>query len=299
VRVANAPVSYGVFEITIGTPGLPGPEELIASMAEAGYDGTELGPPGFLGTGNELRERLERHGLALVGGWIQLRLSDPEYWHADLATMAETLDLFAAAGANGVRPVLADGGSPARMRNPGCAIRDRSLGLDDCGWRRFAGGLARAVELSRNRGFEPVFHHHAGTYVEAPWEIERMLELSDVPLLLDTGHLTIGGGDAVEALRDWRSRVGHLHVKDVRADVLESVVADGADMVEAWRRGVFCELGTGDVDLEAFFAELATAPYKGWVVIEQDRILEPGEGLAEAGAAQARNRRWLAERAGL
>lgn len=299
MRVANAPVSYGVFEITIGSPGLPGPEELVAAIAEAGYDGTELGPPGFLGQGEELRERLERHGLALVGGWIQLRLSEPEYWHADLAAMAATLDIFRGAGANGVRPVLADAGSPIRMRNPGRAIRDRSLGLDDAGWRRFAGGLARAAELARSRGFEPVFHHHAGTYVEAPWEIECMLELSDVPLLLDTGHLAIGGGDPVQALRDWRSRIGHLHVKDIRASVLESVVADGADMVEAWRRGVFCELGAGDVDLDAFFSELAAAPYRGWLVIEQDRILQPGEGLSEAGAAQARNRRWLAEHTGL
>jgi inosose dehydratase len=299
MRVANAPVSYGVFEVTIGSPGLPGPEELVAAIAEAGYDGTELGPPGFLGRGDELRERLERHGLTLVGGWIQLRLSEPEYWHPDLAEMAATLDLFAAAGANGVRPVLADGGSPTRMRNPGRAIHDRSLGLDDGGWRRFAGGLSRAAELARNRGFEPVFHHHAGTYVEAPWEIERLLELSDVPLLLDTGHLAIGGGDPVVALRDWRSGIGHLHVKDVRASVLESVVADGADMVEAWRRGVFCELGAGDVDLDAFFSELAAGPYRGWLVIEQDRILQPGEGLGDAGAAQARNRRWLAEHAGV
>ncbi len=299
MNVANAPVSYGVFELTIGSPGLPGPEELLASMAESGYDGTELGPPGFLGTGDELRERLERHGLTLAGGWIQLRLSEPEHWHDDLGAMAATLDLFAAAGANGVRPVLADGGSPVRMRRPGRAIHDRSVGLDETGWRRFAGGLSRAAELSRGRGFEPVFHHHAGTYVEAPWEIERLLEISDVPLLLDTGHLAIGGGNPVEALRDWRSRIGHLHVKDIRTSVLEKVVADRADMVEAWRRGVFCELGAGDVDLDAFFVELASEPYNGWLVIEQDRILEPGERIDEAGAAQTRNRRWLADHAGL
>jgi inosose dehydratase len=54
---------------------------------------------------------------------------------------------------------------------------------------------AGALELARSRGLEPSFHHHAGSYVEAPWEIERLLELTDVGLLLDTGHLAVGGGD--------------------------------------------------------------------------------------------------------
>ena len=44
----------------------------------------------------------------------------------------------------------------------------------------------RAADLARTRGFEPTFHHHTATFVEAPWEIERLLELTDVGLLLDT-----------------------------------------------------------------------------------------------------------------
>jgi inosose dehydratase len=100
-------------------------------------------------------------------------------------------------------------------------------------------------------------------------------------------------------LRDWSDRIDHVHVKDVRRSVLEEVVADRADMVEAWRRGVFCELGSGDVDLEAFLAELGRSGYAGWLVVEQDRIPAPGEDPAEAAEAQARNRRWLSQRAGL
>src|ERR671919_2294354 len=94
-------------------------------------------------------------------------------------------------------------------------------------------------------------------------------------------------------------RTDHVHVKDVRREVLESVIADRADMTEAWRRGVFWELGTGDVDLEFFLAALAAGGYSGWLVVEQDRVPSPGEDPAEAGQAQARNRSWLAARAGL
>ena len=146
------------------------------------------------------------------------------------------------------------------------------------------------------RGFEPVFHPHTSTYVEAPQEIERLLELSRIELLLDTGHLLVGGSDPIQALRDWGPRVGYVHLKDARLDVVRDVVAEGVGGVEAWRRGVFCELGTGDVDLDAFLDALRATGYDGWLCVEQDRIPRDDEPLSEAADAQVRNRAWLRER---
>jgi inosose dehydratase len=246
-----------------------------------------------------LRSRLADHGLDLVAGYVPLRFSEPDALDEDLRGLNATLDMFDAAGATHARPVFADGGSPERAARPGAAATDRSLGFDDAGWRRFADGVARAAEVARTRGYEPTFHHHTATYIEAPWEIERMLELTDLGLLLDTGHLALGGGDPVQGLRDWSERINHLHVKDYKRSILESVIADRAGMEEAWRRRVFCELGTGDVDLPAFFAELAHVDYTGWLVVEQDLIPAPDEDASEAIAAQGRNRRWLTEVAGL
>jgi len=300
IRVANAPCSYGAFEMTVGIlPDVPGAEFVLTAISAAGYEGTELGPPGYLGERDDLRDRLEEHGLALVGGYIPIRFSEPEHWDEDLAAMRTTLDLFAAADGDGAKAVLADAGSPERGQFPGRAASDRSIGLDAAGWRRLSEGVARAADLAHTRGFEPTFHHHTATFVEAPWEIERLLELTDVGLLLDTGHLALGGGDPTEALRDWGERINHLHVKDVRNDVLAGVIADGADMPEAWRRGVFCELGTGDVDLDTFFAEVARSQYSGWLVVEQDMVPQSPEDAADAEADQIRNRAWLRDHASL
>jgi inosose dehydratase len=284
IRVANAPVSYGTFELTVGkTTNVPGPEEVLAAIAGAGYAGTELGPPGFLGERETLRERLDRFGLELPGGYVPLRLTDPEHRAEDEATLLRTLDLLEAGGGRAARPVLADAGTGGRPR------------LDDDGWRRLAESVARAAELARARGFEPTFHHHAGTFVETPAEVERLLELTDVGLLLDTGHLAVGGGDPVQALRAWRHRIDYVHLKDVRLDVLR----DSADLADAWRRGFFCELSAGDVDLQGFLAELQAGGYSGWIVVEQDWVAGPDADPATPVEAQARNRRWLAERAGL
>ena len=300
IRVANAPCSYGAFEITVGVlPDVPGPERVLAAMAGAGYAGTELGPPGYLGQRDNLRERLEEYGLALVGGYIPIRFSEPEHWAEDLAAMGATLDLFAAAEGTEAKAVLADAGSPERAQFPGRAASDQSIGLDTAGWRRLSEGVARAADLARTRGFEPTFHHHTATFVEAPWEIERLLELTDVGLLLDTGHLALGGGDPTVALRDWAERINHVHVKDVRNDVLAGVIADRADMPEAWRRGVFCELGSGDLDLESFFEELVRSQYAGWLVVEQDMVPQSPQDAADAEVSQIRNRAWLSEHASL
>jgi sugar phosphate isomerase/epimerase len=63
------------------------------------------------------------------------------------------------------------------------------------------------------------------------------------------------------------------------------------------REDVFCELGAGEVDLRGFLAELDG--YSGWLVVEHDWVPRPGEDPAAQIEAQVRNRRWLAENAGL
>jgi inosose dehydratase len=241
-------------------PNVPAPERVLDAIAAAGYEGTELGPLGYFGEGRTLRNRLDSRGLELVGAFVQ----------PPLGALDAILDAIAGTGA---KPVLADAGP-----------RDGEPAWDE---------IQRAADLARSRGFEPTFHPHMGTRVQTPEEIERLLERTDVGLLLDTGHLVAAGGEPTQALRDWRDRIDHVHVKDVRLDVLHGATS----WDEAWRGGVFCELGTGDVDLVAFLAELND--YSGWLVVEQDWVPRRDEDPSAQIDSQARNRRWLAERAGL
>jgi inosose dehydratase len=296
-RVANAPLSYGAFEITVGSDfEVPDPQEVLGAIGDAGYTGTDLGPPGYLGEGEALRERLSAHQLDLVGGFVPVRFSEREHWDEDFAGLRHTLALFDAAGAKKARPVLCDAGGPERIANPGRGGEDAGLRLDDRRWTTLVEGVARATEISRAAGYEPVFHHHTSSYVEGLPEIERFLADTDVDLLLDSGHLAVAGADPIQGLKDWRERVGVVHLKDTRMDVLAAVRSERADMISAWRRGLFCALGDGDVDLVGFCQELEG--YDGWVVIEQDRVLEGNGAFAHAAAEQRGNREWLREHAG-
>ena len=299
IAVANAPLSYGAFEVTVGSNfPVPEPERVLAEIGAARYAGTDLGPPGYLGEGDVLRERLERGGLTVVGGFVPIGFSETAQWEAGLAGLRHTLDLFDDAQATGARPVLCDAGGPERLANPGRGGEDPSLRLDSLRWRRLVDNVERAAGLARDRGYEPVFHHHTATYVEGLPEIEQFLIDTDVALLLDCAHLCLAGGNPIQAWEDWRERIEAIHLKDIRMSVLEGVRADRVGMLEAWQRGVFCALGKGDVDLDGFCAALTAGGYDGWVVIEQDRVLSDAADFDRAAAEQRANRTWLHEHAG-
>ncbi|CAN5516652.1 TIM barrel protein [soil metagenome] len=299
IKVANAPVSFGVFELTAGSQGFPDPDDLLGAVARGGYEGIDLGPLGYLGR-EDIAERLERHDLSLAGGWIAMRLASSTGFEDDLPALEDALDVFeAAAGLGGglpPKPTLADAGSRSRWDNPGRGADMPELGLDDEGWATLAKNLARAAETCRARGLEPTFHHHACTYVEAPHEIERLLDATDIRLCLDSGHLVLGGGDPVDALRRWGDRINHIHVKDCRVGVLHDVIEAGEGMEAVWRRAAFCELGAGDVDVDGFLDGVRELGYAGWLVVEQDTMLVADSTLEEVAALQARNREFLRER---
>jgi inosose dehydratase len=122
-------------------------------------------------------------------------------------------------------------------------------------------------------GMRAVFHHHAGTYVETPEEVDLLMELTDPELLglcFDTGHYYYGGGDPVEAARKHSARIWHLHLKDVNPAVLDEVRHEKVGFVNAVQRGVFCELGAGGVDVVGSVCALRDAGFDGWAVFEQD-----------------------------
>jgi inosose dehydratase len=296
IRVANAPVSFGAFELTVGImPGVPDGETVLGEVAGAGYAGIDLGPLGYLGSGDDLKSNLSRHGLALAGGFFELPFSDAATMPNAVRELDSLLDVFdAARSRDGLepKPTLADLGSEERRSRPGQAVTDRALGFDREGWKRFAEGVEMAVARCRERGYEPTFHHETGTHIEAPWEIEKVLETTSIGLCLDTGHLLLGGGDPVQALHDWRPRINHLHLKDARRSVVEQIVREAAPVAEIWRRRAFCRLGEGDLDVEAVLDELRDT-YTGWIVVEQDVLPNPD---GTAAADQRANRRYLAER---
>lgn len=281
VTVAGAPVSFGVFEMTPEGAETLSPDEILDILAESGYQGVDLGPVGFLGRGRLLRERLAGRGLDLAGGWVELPFTDDEAFAASLPELEKALVVFSEAADGGParlpKPTLADSGSSRRRRRPGSGVD----ALTSAGWGRLAANAAVAADRVRAAGFEPTFHHHAGTFVESPAEIETFLDRVEVGLTLDTGHLLIGGGDPVAAFAEWAGRINHVHLKDVDEAELRSVLAAGGGMREVWSSGAFVAFGDGDIDLPAVVGAMEAIGYDGWIVVEQDVLPAADAPLAE------------------
>lgn len=301
IVVANAPVSYGAFELTVGIdPNVPDGVGVLDAVAAAGYAGIDLGPVGFLGSGAELGERLAARQLGLAGAYLEMPYADLEALEETLPQLDAILETFDAAAPYRIgpppRPTLADSGSDLRRARPGRAVGDHSIGLDADAWRRFGVGLGGVVARCRDRGYEPTFHPETGTYVEAPWEIERVLELTDIGVCLETGHLLLGGGDPVSAIGAWGARINQVHLKDARRSVMADIVAAGGQANEIWSREAFPAIGQGDLDADGVLAGLAGIGYRGWLVVEQDTLPRTAERFARAAADQRANREYLAGR---
>ncbi len=130
----------------------------------------------------------------------------------------------------------------------------------------FIDNIHRAGEVCRERGFDPVLHFHAGSYCESSSEIHAVFDALDTSLVgmcLDTGHALFGGADPLELLATYGDIVRHVHVKDCDLGVLRDVCRSGGGLMEAWDRGVFCQLGLGTADLDGFLRGAPGARLRG------------------------------------
>ncbi len=298
MRVGTAPISWGVCEIPGWGPQLPY-ERVLDEMRAAGYEGTELGPWGYLPTDPDaLREALSIRGLALVSAFVPLPLRDPSALTACEAEVRRTAGLLSRLGAGSI--LLADTGDPQRRAAAGKPDQVRSCGLRPEEWPGYAERLEYLAALCREEyGLVSCLHPHGGTYVESPEEIEALLTHTDpglVRLCLDTGHLAFGGGDPVHLTRTHADRIGHVHLKDIDLHRMRVLLEEELDYVGLAQRGVFVELGTGSLDLPAILEALRAAGYSGWIVVEQDRVVDPSQDTLQSAR---RNRHYLRSHLGL
>ena len=299
MRVANAPVSYGVDEVVRDDAWMPTGEQVLDMIAKGGYVGTELGPPGFLGTAEELHARLIERDLSLVGSFLPLRFSEQEYAEEDRAWLRDKLTLVRDAAPEGSKPfaILCDGfDQPLRMEYSSRIAEHPEAWLPEARFPVLMDNLHRAAELASSMGFDVVLHPHAGTYVETADEVRRVLDGMDLSLLglcLDTGHLRYGGADPSHLVRQYRDHIRHVHVKDARMQVIADCKRDDVGLPVALARGVFCELGQGDSGIPEVIDALDEVGYEGWLVVEQDRALTMVDTLESIHESNVRNREYL------
>jgi inosose dehydratase len=250
-------------------------ETCLAEARAAGFSGIELGRK-MPKEGKALRGLLDRNGLRLVGGWYSGKLLQRDS-RAEIAALNERLALHRACGAE----ILVYAETSGDIINDVEARRSARPQIDSAqAWKTFGERASEVADHLADQGVSMAFHHHMGTVVESAEDVARLMENTrpSVGLLLDTGHLTYGGGDPVAAIRTYGARINHVHCKDIRRYALEACRRRDASFSEAILSGIFTAPGDGIVDYPAVFSALKAANYRGWVIqeAEQDpRVANP------------------------
>jgi inosose dehydratase len=297
VRLATAPVSWGIWEQTIHRPDLVPPRPLLETVTAMGYRALETGPPGYLApNGASAVELIEPFGVELVATFLPLQLDDEDGFRADLDELDRTAEVLAAAGGGIV--LLADAGRPVRAAVSGRPAEMARHALSGQELDRAGERLDRAAARCAERGLSAALHPHAATYIESPDEVEAILERTSLPLCIDTGHAVVGGGDPLDLVGRHGDRLAHIHLKDVDGAVLERLRAGEIDMDEAWAAGIFCPFGEGVVPLAQFLAEPRVRGLDGYAVLEQDRMAVTVDDLPAVREVEQQNlqrvQEWLA-----
>ena len=273
-----------IADLRLGT----GPEPILDDIARTGYDGVQLGI-GFP-EGDALRATLARRELRLAEVYASIAATVDGPTAAALDDVRERLRLLVEGGGDVL--CIAFDGSPDRDAFAARAEDAATPRLTDVGWARTVELLEAVAAETHAAGVRIAFHPHAGTYVETPDEVDRLtasLPADVLPLCLDVGHWTVGGGDPVDALRRFGDRVTHVHLKDVDPTVLELLRAGTIPgFLAAIRARLFTELGSGVLDLDGVLDVLAERGYDGWLMVEQD------SGWATPAESAAIGRRVLA-----
>ena len=274
VTIAASPVAWGVD--FADSPANPPWEQVLDDIRSSVVKALELGPVGYLPEDPEtLRHALSSRDLTSVGSFLFDDLHEPGERDRLLA-LAERVGAFIAAAGGGVFVII---DKPDAIRVATAGRSAAAPRLDDDRWGRMIERFAEIAAIARRHGVRPVAHPHAGGYVEFADEIERLVADSDLDLCLDTGHLAYAKVDPADAIRRYGHRLGHVHFKDVRPDVLARVDVEGLTFWEAVAADIFCPLGEGVVDLPAVCAALEAVGYTGYATIEQDRVSGTGAPL--------------------
>ncbi|MCM3627014.1 myo-inosose-2 dehydratase [Paenibacillus glycanilyticus] len=260
-------------------------EQIMDEMQRLGLSGTEMGRK-YPDDPEILKQELGKRNLQLVSQWKSVLFSDPSYREEELAAYEEHVKFLKEMGST-VISTCEVGGSlhfdPRRTPN-----ETEVIPLDEAGWQSLAEGLNAAGAIAKAHGLKLTYHHHGGTAVESPEEIDRLMELTDpglVYLLFDTGHAYYGGAAPLEVLTKHYSRIAYIHLKDVRQHVLDEARAENADFITCIRKGVFTVPGTGDLDFKPIVEELLALGYSGWAMLEGEQ--DPAKYPAYEFAAKA------------
>lgn len=268
--------------------------QCVSEMALAGFTGSEVGNK-YPKDPAVLKPMLELRGIEICNAWFSAFLISRPYEETE-AAFEKHVAFLAAMGAKVVGVSEQSYSIQGIQSQP---VFEGKYAMNDAEWDTLCNGLNRMGKLSLEKyGIALTFHHHMGTVVQSAAETDRLMAGTNpayVSLLFDSGHFAYCGENPAEMVRRYAKRIKHVHLKDIRPDVVAKVRENRWSFLEGVRQGTFTIPGDGCVDFDPIFACLEESGFEGYMVVEAEQDPAKADPLEYA----IRARKFIREHTGL
>ncbi|RRZ89883.1 myo-inosose-2 dehydratase [Erwinia sp. 198] len=269
-------------------------QQIVSEMALAGFTGSEVGSK-YPRDPAVLKPMLNIRGIQICNAWFSTFFANGD--------RAKTIDEFInhrdflhAMGAK----VIGCSEQSKSIQGTTLAVLEEKPHFTEEEWQLTAEGYNELAALAAEKGMQVCLHHHMGTAIQTAAEIDKFMALThdDVYLLFDTGHAYYSEGSQAQMLailEKYLPRINHVHLKDVRDEVVAQVRSQRLSFLDGVKKGTFTVPGDGVIDFDPVFKILDESGYKGWMVVEA----EQDPALANPFEYAVKARKYIREHAGL
>lgn len=269
-------------------------EQCVSEMALAGFTGSEVGNKYPRDT-KALKKALRLRGMEICNQWFSCFLLTKPLEEEE-REFRNQLSYLKTMGAKIIGVSEQSYSVQGMVDTP---IFGHKYVMSDEEWEVFCKGLNRLGKIAKEEyGISLTFHHHMGTVVQDEAEVDRMMENTDseyVSLLFDTGHFAYCGVSPLKMVKKYTGRIKHVHLKDIRKEVVEKVKAEKLSFLDGVRLGTFTVPGDGCIDFDPIFKVLEVSGYEGYMLVEAEQ--DPAKANPLEYAIKAR--KYIAEKTGL
>ncbi|MFI8417293.1 myo-inosose-2 dehydratase [Serratia sp. NPDC078593] len=269
-------------------------QQCVSEMALAGFTGSEVGSK-YPRDPNVLKPMLDIRGIQICNAWFSTFFADGQK-EKTIDEFINHMNFLHDMGAK----VIGCSEQSKSIQGTSKAVLEEKPHFSDEEWQRVAEGYNQLAKIAAEKGMQVCLHHHMGTGIQTAQEIDRYMSMvnDDVYLLFDTGHAYYSEGSQqamLAILEKYLSRINHVHLKDVRDEVVAEVKAKRLSFLDGVKKGSFTVPGDGVIDFRPVFKLLDERGYKGWMVVEAEQdpaIANPFEYAVKA-------RRYIRDTAGI
>jgi len=245
-------------------------EQCIREMHETGYNGCEVGSK-FPRDPETLLQLLKPYNLQIASQWFSTFFTGESNLGQTTLAFINHLMFLKSLGAKVI--VVSEQGHSiqGQMYTP---LFENKPELKESEWESLKSGLESIGKIASAHGMKIAYHHHMGTVVQSREEVDKLMQLTDpkyVHLLADTGHIHYAGGDPKKLVEDYIDRIIHVHLKDVRSEIVEKVRNEKLSFLQGVKLGAFTVPGDGVIDFKPIFETIGKSDYSGWLIVEAEQ----------------------------